>query len=67
VAFKFKLHQCVKIKVSGETGTVIGRAEYADSKPNYLIRYAAGDGRAVESWWAASALEACGVGENEEA
>ena len=64
MAFKYKLGQGVKIAVSGETGTVIGRAEYADSKPNYLIRYAAGDGRAVESWWAASALEACGGAEN---
>jgi len=54
---KFQLKQNVTIKASGETGEIIGRAEYACSEPNYLIRYKAADGRAVEAWWIESALE----------
>lgn len=54
--FKFALGQSVTIAASGETGEVIGRAEYATSENSYYIRYAAADGRAVESWWQQSAL-----------
>lgn len=56
-SFKFDLKQVVKISESGETGTVIGRAEYDLGEDSYLIRYKAADGRAVESWWRDSALE----------
>jgi len=52
----FALGQSVTIQCSGETGTIIGRAEYAESEPQALVRYRAADGRAVESWWAISAL-----------
>lgn len=56
--WKFGLNDDVRISVSGEVGTVIGRAEYATSdEPNYWVRYKAADGRAVESWWQQSALE----------
>lgn len=53
---KFELKQQVTIAASGETGEVIGRAEYAASESTYLVRYKAADGRAVESWWNESAL-----------
>lgn len=53
---KFQLDQEVVIAASGEEGKVIGRAEYTHCEPGYLIRYKAGDGRAVESWWTETAL-----------
>lgn len=56
MAFKFKLNHEVIIEASGERGVVVGRAEYTDGKPQYLIRYMAADGRAVEQWWNQSAL-----------
>lgn len=54
--FAFDLDQTVTIAASGESGTIIGRAEYAHSENSYYIRYRAGDGRAVQSWWPESAL-----------
>jgi hypothetical protein len=54
--FKFELGQEVAIVVSGENGNVIGRAEYLNADPSYLVRYKAGDGRAIESWWSQDAL-----------
>jgi hypothetical protein len=57
--WKFELMQVVKIAQSGESGSIIGRAEYsATPLKTYLIRYKSGDGRAVESWWTEDALEA---------
>ena len=55
---KFNLNQEVKITASGESGEVTGRAEWNHAEPSYNIRYKAADGRAVESWWTESALEA---------
>jgi hypothetical protein len=60
--FAFKLGQRVTIAESGETGEVIGRAHYTYADPSYLIRYRAGDGRAVESWWTEDALTAAPEG-----
>lgn len=54
--FKFPLGQMVAIKVSGETGDVIARAQYLTSECSYYLRYQSADGRAVEAWWAESAL-----------
>lgn len=55
--FKFDLNEEVAIEISGEGGTVIGRAEYThQSIPSYLVRYEDGSGRAVESWWTQDAL-----------
>jgi N-acetylmuramic acid 6-phosphate (MurNAc-6-P) etherase len=54
---KFELKQTVTISASGETGDVIGRAEYAHAENSYLVRYKCADGRAVESWWTEGALE----------
>lgn len=56
--FAFELGQKVGLTLTLERGIVIGRAEYTDNSPQYLVRYAAGDGRQVEDWWAASAISA---------
>ena len=53
---KFELKQNVTITASGETGQVIGRAEYTTSGPVYQVRYKSADGRTVEAWWPESAL-----------
>ncbi len=57
MSFKFNLSDSVKIAASGESGEVIGRAEYSNAENGYLVRYKAGDGRATESWWGESALQ----------
>lgn len=54
--FAFSLGTNVVITASGETGEVIGRAEYLTSEPSYFVRYRASDGRAVQQWWEQSAL-----------
>jgi len=54
--FEFKMKQEVKIKVSGEQGEIIGRAEHKNSENQIRIRYKASDGGAVECWWPESAL-----------
>lgn len=54
--FKFNLGQAVIIECSGETGQVLGRAEYLSGEQSYQVRYKAADGRAVEAWWGESAL-----------
>lgn len=54
--FAFALGQKVNLVGSNERGTVIGRAEYAESARSYLIRYRAGDGRLTESWWSEPAI-----------
>lgn len=56
--FAHELGAAVTITASEESGTVIGRAEYVESNPQYLIRYKAADGRATEVWWNGSALAA---------
>ena len=55
-AFEFNLGATVAIIVSGEFGQVIARAEYLSGENQFLVRYRAADGRAVEAWWNASAL-----------
>lgn len=54
---KFSLKQQVTIVASGESGEVIARAEYISGDPQYLVRYKAADGRAVEIWWTEAALK----------
>lgn len=54
---KFKLGDRVRIACSGETGTVVGVAEYANGGWSALVRYKAADNRAVETWWAFDALD----------
>lgn len=45
------------ITVSGEAGTVIGRADYIDSENNYYVLYKGADGRAMKEWWRESELQ----------
>ncbi len=54
--FAFSIGQDVKMKHSDEAGEVVGRAEYAHQENLYYVRYLAGDGRQVETWWGESAL-----------
>jgi hypothetical protein len=56
MGFKFNLEDEIAIKQSDEEGIVIGRSEFANGENQYLVRYKAADGRAVESWWGESAL-----------
>lgn len=54
--FKIALDAPAALIASGESGTVIARAEYTNKQNQYLLRYQAADGRAVESWWDEDAL-----------
>ena len=54
--FRFDLEETVSIECSGETGVVIGRAQYLGDDDQYYIRYKAADGRAVTQWWPEPAL-----------
>lgn len=56
--FKFAMGSRVKLIESDETGRVIGQARHENSEDQFNIRYVAGDGRQIESWWSASAIEA---------
>lgn len=56
--FQFELRQRVRLNESDEVGTVIGRAEFTNKQPQYMVRYRAADGRAVESWWDEDAIHA---------
>lgn len=53
---KFSLHDTVTIVTSGESGSVVARAEYIAAEPSYLVRYKRADGVATEAWWPESAL-----------
>ena len=55
--WEYNLDQAVLLKFSREVGVVVARAEYAFRENQYLIRYKAADGRQVEAWWGASAIE----------
>lgn len=61
-AFAFALGEQCHITVSGETGLVMGRAQYINSPNSYLLFYKAADGRAVEQWWRQDQLESDGIG-----
>jgi hypothetical protein len=54
--FRFGLGSTPTITVSGEVGLVVGRAEYLNSEPSYLLQYRRNDGIAAEEWWRESAL-----------
>ena len=54
--FKFEIGTSVEITASGESGEVIGRAEFNHCENTYQVRYKAADGKAVEQWWTESAL-----------
>lgn len=48
----------VKLKNSKEVGTVIGKAEYLNEAPSYMVRYVNGQGCLTTAWWPTEALEA---------
>lgn len=56
MGFEFELGAKVTVDVSGETGEVLGRAEYVTAANTYFVRYRSADGRAVEAWWEENAL-----------
>lgn len=58
-SFRFELDEKEAITASAETGRVIGRAEYMNTRNAYLVRYQCADGRAVEAWWSEDALQPC--------
>lgn len=55
-ASTFALGSLAYIRASGEGGTIVARGEYIAGENQYLLRYQANDGRAVEQWWGESAL-----------
>lgn len=55
---KFSYPLGANVEVSDfERGVIIGRAQYTNSNPIYLIRYMTGDGRKVEQWWSEDAIK----------
>ncbi len=54
--FEFELGANVEIIASKEYGEIVARAQYSTGENQYLLRYKAGDGRAVEAWWGESAI-----------
>lgn len=54
--FAFDLGDEVELVLSGENGIVIGRAEYSEDTPSYLVRYKAADGRQTQCWWSAQSM-----------
>lgn len=54
--FLFQIAQKVSIETSGESGTVIGRAEYEHGENSYLLRYKSAQGIACDCWWPESAI-----------
>lgn len=51
------LDRPVKLIGSTETGTIVGRAEYIGSTPQYQVRYVNGQGCLNSVWWSAEAIE----------
>ena len=52
-----KLRSTVTITASSTKGEVMGRAQYVDSNPSYLVRYCDGTGTMRENWMSESALD----------
>lgn len=56
----FNLGDKVKMTLTDEHGIIVGTASYLDQPEQYLVRYRSGDGRQVQDWWTASAIEKVG-------
>lgn len=54
--FKFELDQKVALSLSGESGIVVGRAEYLRHERQYFVRYKTANGEQVERWHDESAI-----------
>lgn len=53
----FKIGDAVALAMSGESGKVIGKAEYESWPDSFMVRYVAADGRQCEGWFDAEALK----------
>lgn len=56
MSFKHRLNSRVTLSESGESGKIVGRAQYTTADNQYYVLYKAADGRQVESWWTESAI-----------
>lgn len=56
MSFKHEIGKVVRLELTSESGTVIGRAEYDRSENAYFVRYVTTDGRQSEAWWVESAI-----------
>lgn len=56
--FNYSNGDQVTIICSGETGNVLGRADYLHDENQYYVEYLAADGRGVKQWWPESSLRA---------
>lgn len=56
--FEFEMGTRVQLVDSGESGKVIGRAEYEQGENNYYVRYVDSMGGQREAWWGESAIAA---------
>lgn len=54
--WQFGLGEFAEIACSGERGQVVARSESLNGRDQFLLRYKAADGRAVEAWWSGDAL-----------
>lgn len=57
IPFPFAIGDIVKLKLTGETGTVRSLCQHFHGNQQAYIAYKAGDGRAVEAWWDADQIE----------
>lgn len=57
VGFPFALEDRVRVKVSGESGTICGASVHKDSPRQYLLRYMTALGTAGEQWFQEGELE----------
>lgn len=56
--FMFDNGDEVRIRISGEQGTIEARADYRNGSENqYYLHYKASDGRAVFGWFDSSKIE----------
>jgi len=58
---KFELEERVSMVESGESGMVIGTAEFMFSEEQYQIRYCNGQACQIEAWFAESGLKKINV------
>ena len=56
MAFLYNLGTPVKLTQSGESGTIIGRAEFTNSDEQYFVRYVDGNGCLIQKWWPHDAI-----------
>lgn len=55
--FQFPLGAAVKVPLTSLAGTIIGRTEYAEAEPRYLIAWEDPAEGARENWWSENSVE----------